>query len=136
VLAFVGGLDVGLRWYPAVFRSTEWEFATIAITVASLPLLSIGIVALLMSALARDLRGLVGATGAVFGLLAAMLVGVLILFGLDVPIALRAVAAPGPRTEIMKTIARTVLMGGAFLVLYIGGSIVALRYAFGRARNG
>jgi hypothetical protein len=33
----------------------------------------------------------------------------------------------------MKTIARTLLMGGAFLILYFAGAVVALKYAFRRA---
>jgi hypothetical protein len=128
VLTFVGTLDVALKWYPAALKSTEWEFATTSMSIASLPLLSIGTVVLLISFLARGLRPGVGAMAILFGALALFVVVVLVLFGLDVPIALRAVTAPGPRTEILKNIGRTVLMGVAFLALFVAGAAVSVRY--------
>ena len=134
VLLAVGVIDIALRWYPVAFKSPEWEFATTSISIASLPLVSIGAVALLFSFIQRGARTGVAIIGVLFSLLALLVMVWLILFGLDVPIALGAITAPGPRTEIVKSIVRTVVMGAAFFFLYVAGAAVSFRYGFSSAR--
>src|SRR5436190_22073515 len=56
VLAVVTGVDIVLRWYPLSLRSPEWEFGTVAMTFASLPLVTVGLVAGLASAMARGAK--------------------------------------------------------------------------------
>jgi hypothetical protein len=135
VLAFVGAVDVALRWYPTAFRSVEWEFATTSMTIASLPLLSIGAALLLISFIALDVRPGIAVMAAAFTLLALFVGALLVLFGLDVPVALGAPIAPGPRTELLKTVARTLLMGVAFLLLYAGGAAISFRHLGKRSRQ-
>ena len=127
VLAFVGAVDVALRWYPTAFHSVEWEFATTSLTIASLPLLSIGVAALLISFVALDVRLGIAVMAGAFTVLALLVGAVLLLFGLDVAVALGATFAPGPRIEIQKSIARTFLMGVAFLSMYVGGAVISFR---------
>ena len=85
VLAVVAGFDIVLRWYPASFRSPEWEFGTVAMTFASLPLVTVGLVAGLASAMARGEK--VGATAmaAVFCMMSFFVVAALLLFASDIP---------------------------------------------------
>ena len=134
VLLVVGVVDIALRWYPTAFKSTEWEFATTSISIASLPLLSIGATTLLFSFLARAARTGVMIVGVLFTLLALLVIAWLVLFALDVPVALGAITAAGPRTEIIKNVVRTLVMGGAFFLLYVAGAAVSFRYVVSTAK--
>jgi len=134
VLAVVGGVDIALRWYPLAFRSPEWEFGTIGITVAALPLFSIGLVLLLAASLARASR--VGALvlAVVFSLVAVLLLAILMLFLLDVPLALQA---PDARLllDVKKTILRTLVMGAAFEAMFVGSAVISFRYVLRRVKD-
>jgi len=134
VLAVSGGVDLALRWYPLAFKSPEWEFGTVGMTVGTLPLFAIGLVLMLVASLARASRVGVSVMSAVFGLLTVFLAGALLLFLLDVPLALRA-DNPAVRLEIMKTIARTLVVGAAFEALFIGCAVVSIRYILRRVKD-
>jgi len=138
VLAVIAGFDIVLRWYPLSLRSPEWEFGTVAMTFASLPLVTVGLAAGLASAMARGER--VGTTvmAAIFCMIALFVVAALLLFASDVPLALRAVASQGslPATlEMKRTIARSVVMGVGYAVIYVYGSVVSLRYLLRRMKD-
>jgi hypothetical protein len=134
VLAIVGGVDIALRWYPLAFRSTEWEFGTISITFASLPLFSIGLVALLASFLARAVRSGVVVMSVVFVLLALFVAVMFVIFLLDVPLAIRMVRGV-VGLELKKTIARTIIMGAASGVMYVAAAVVSFRYLLRRVKD-
>jgi hypothetical protein len=70
----------------------------------------------------------------VFSLLAVVLVGLLVIFLLDVPLALRAPDA-GVLLEIKKTVVRTLVMGAAFEALFLGSAVVSFRYVFRRVKD-
>ncbi len=116
-LALVGALDLGLLWYPAQWGSPEFEFATISRFADGLPVISMGLALLVVSALAAESRraswvacGLVGAM--------ALLVAVLgLVFLLDVPIALRANLDPTVRLGVKKVIVKTLLELGIWWLL-------------------
>ena len=131
LLVLIGGLDVVSQWYPTSFKSPEWEFGTSALTIASLPLLTIGVVVFGASLMARGRRGGVIAVGAFYVLLFVAVGMVLVLFALDVPLALRAPAGPA-LTVVKKTILRTVVMGAAYEAAFLAAAVVSFRYAFGR----
>ena len=134
VLAVSGGVDIALRWYPLAFKSPEWEFGTVGITVGTLPLFAIGLVLLLAASLARASSLGVSVMSAVFGVMAVFLAGALLVFLLDVPLALRP-DNPAIRLEIKKTIARTLIVGGAFEALFIGCAVVSIRYILRRVKD-
>ena len=134
LLAIVGGVDIVLRWYPVAFKSPEWEFGTVALTIASFPVFTIGTVALLGSYLARANRTGVAVMAVLFGLLFLFLCGCVLVFLLDVPLALR-VANAQITLELKKTIIRTVVMGCAFATMYAAGSLVSFRYLFRRIKD-
>jgi hypothetical protein len=134
LLFVIGGSDVLLQWFPTAFKSPEWEFGTAAVTIASLPLLTIGAVVLLASFLARAKRGGVITMGGVFLLLFLAVGAVLTLFALDIPLALRAPPG-GPLTTVKKAMVRTAIMGGGYEVAYLTAAILAFRYAFGRVKD-
>ena len=123
--------DLALTFYPLQLGSREWEFGTIAAALSGLPLWAVGIAAMLASALALRKRPLVLALGLLLALSALVLAGLLVVFLLDVPLALAAsqgVAALG----VKKAIARTILLGTGFAL----GSGLGATGAFRALREG
>ena len=134
LLVVIGGSDIVSLWYPPAFNSPEWEFGTAAVTIASLPLFTIGVVVLLASFLARGRREAAIGMGASFALLFLLVGGVLVLFALDVPLALRVPAGPA-LTVIKKTIVRTALMGASYEIAFLAAAALAFRFAFGTIKD-
>ena len=127
LLAVVGGFDVALQWYPLAFSSAEWEFGTISVSIASLPVLTIGSVVLLASFMARGERSGVIVMSVVFTVLTLTLAFWLVLFLTDVPQALRAVPAPAA-LQLKKSILRTLVMGVCFCSAYLIAAVSSFRY--------
>jgi magnesium-transporting ATPase (P-type) len=126
VLALAGIGDWVLAWIPLRFGNTEWEFATIVSTFSALPLVTMGLAGLAGSAVARGIRWQLIAVGTIVLVWGLLILVALLLFLLDVPIALKMVQGP-PRLGIMKATAKTVMLGGLFSVVYFGIGIQALR---------
>ena len=134
MLAVVGLVDVGLQWYPTAFQSPEWEFGTISVSFASLPLLSIGTMALLASFLARGSKRGVIAMAFFFSLFTIGIVLGFLIFLTDLPLALRA--APGPSAmALKKSIVRTVIMGVSFGTGYLTAAVTSFRYLMRRTTD-
>jgi hypothetical protein len=124
LLTLVALGDWLLAWIPTRFGSTEWEFGTIVATFSGMPLLTMGLAGVYGAAIARGIRWQIIATSWVLLVLAMLLFGALLVFALDIPVALRAVEGPA-RLGILKAIAKTgmigILFGGAFVFAAIGG---------------
>jgi hypothetical protein len=135
LLAVIGFIDVALQWYPASFKSPEWEFGTVAGSVATLPLLTIGLMSLFASFLARGDRAGVTTMAVVFAVLVVLLVGAFLLFLSDVPLALKASAATPMVVTIKKSIIRTSVMAIGFGVGYFSAVVVSFRYLFRRMKD-
>lgn len=131
LLAVIGAVDIVLYFYPPAFSSPEWEFATVAAAVSSLPLPTVGLAALVAWLLVRGSKGQ-KVMGAVMLLLAAAAVAAgYVLFLLNLPLALNAAAGPqGP--AIQRAIIRTSVMGVGFGLAYVVSAIVLLRHLSGR----
>jgi hypothetical protein len=135
LLAVVGFMDVALQWYPTSFKSPEWEFGTVTNSFATLPLLSIGLMSMLASYLARAERGGVVAMAILFSVLFVLIVGAFLLFLSDVPLALKA-SAPTPAVLTMKkSIIRTSVMAIGFGTAYLVAVVVSFRYLFRRIKD-
>jgi hypothetical protein len=66
------------------------------------------------------------------------LIACLLLFGSDVPVALSALKNNMPveaAREVKRTIARSLVMGVGFTVIYVYGSVVSLRYLLRRIKD-
>ena len=126
VLAFVGLTDAALVFYPARFGDPSWEFGVLSTAVSSMPLLLVGVAALLSSAMARQKRW----QARVFAALAILLgVAVLFIFALyltTVPIALKLAPAE-IMAGIYKSIFRTSVMSTVFAATFIGGGVMTIR---------
>jgi len=138
LLAAIASVDILLRWFPTAFRSPEWEFGTVAMTFASLPVVTVGLVAGLASAMARGERGSATVLAAIFCVMSVFLVACLLLFASDVPVALAALKNNMPieaAREVKRTITRSVVMGVGFSVIYVYGSVVSIRYLLRRIKD-
>lgn len=139
MLAAIAAVDILLRWYPTAFRSPEWEFGTVAMTFASMPVVTVGLVAGLGSAMARGERGMVSVLAAIFCVTSVFLVAALLLFASDVPVALAALKNNNmpveAAREVKRTIARSVVMGVGFAVIYVYGSVMSVRYLLRRIKD-
>jgi len=89
---------------------------------------------LLASFLSRAKREGVVVMGAAFLCLFLIIGVVLVLFALDVPLALRSPPGP-PLTAIKKAIVRTAFMGFSYEIAYLAAAILSFRYVFGRIRD-
>ncbi len=127
LLAVIGMFDAALHWYPLAFRSPEWEFGTVAVSVGGLPLPTIGFAALLGSFLARGVRWGVLVMSVWLLVLGVIVLGAYALFLTDVPMALQATSGAAA-LSLKKAIARTTVMGPGFGIAYIAAAISSLRH--------
>ncbi len=135
LLAFVGFVEVALQWYPASFKSPEWEFGTVAGSVATLPVLTIGLMSMLASFLARAEKAGVVTMAIVFALLFVLVVGAFLLFLSDVPLALKASNQLPVVITIKKAIVRTSVMAIGFGAAYLVSVVVSFRFLFRRIKD-
>ena len=126
LLTAMGAGDILLAWYPPALGVTEWEFATIASSVAGLPLVTIGLAALLGSTLARGRRGQALAVGWILVLAAVLVIAALGLFALGIPLALRTVS-PNALLGIQRAIVKTLYLGVGFGTAYLLAGVATIR---------
>lgn len=91
LLAIAGWVDVGLFYYPPRFGEAEWEFGIIAQTFDAMPLPTLGLVLLALGIRARG--GSIGwsrAMAVVLAVVGLLCLAALVLFALDMPLALKA----------------------------------------------
>jgi len=131
VLAIAGIVDVAPLYWPLRFGDAEWEFGAIAQTLNAMPLPSLGLALVAVGVWARGGRPIWCRALAITFLGAAAVVTLLgIIFLLDVPVALRALARatavarqrgvtpnPGVASGLHRGIAKAV----AFAAIYVLG---------------
>ncbi len=126
LLAVIGIGDALVNWYPMGWGSPEWEFGTISTTFGALPLVTMGLAALLGSVLARGSRSGIIAVS-IFVLLAGLtLLALYVLFLTDVPLALKATARSAARLAIRRGIVRTTILGVGFGFGYLVAAMLSL----------
>ena len=128
---FLAGLaDIGLAWLPLRVGNAEWEFGTVSRSLDSLPLPLLGISLVLAAGVARGKRFWSWAAVVVLALFAVFVVVAGVLYGLDVPLALRAVKDPVILGGLKKSIFRT----GVQAVLYAVATVVLAWAGMARIR--
>lgn len=128
VLALAALSDFALALYPLGFGSPEWELATIGAIVQGLPLFSIALAAMWISAARRGRKWMLATVGWGLVVVAAVLLGALLLFLTDVPLAVKATQSVA-RIGITKLVSRTLFMGVLFAASYVIMAVMALRQA-------
>ena len=127
VLLVVGVLDLALAWFPLRFGTPEWEFGTISATLNNMPVPAMGLALLLAYAAAERNVGVL-LTVAVWGAVMTVFLSVAAVFyGLDVPLALRAVQNPvalrGLKTGMIKAVISLIGYGG----FHVWATVFAIR---------
>lgn len=128
VLALAALTDYALAFYPLGFGSPEWEIGTISAVVQGLPLFSIGLVGVWVGAGGLGRRRMLLIVGLVFLAAAACVLGSLVLFLTDVPVAIRATQDIA-RLGIKKLVVKTLVLGLLFGASYVVMGVLALKQA-------
>lgn len=107
VFAVVGGLDILLAWYPPDFANLEWKFGTVTTTLNSMPLLTVGVVLLTGSAMARGRKGLMKTMAVILLVLLVVVLGCAILYIPQISPALAKVNDPTVQMGLKRAILKT-----------------------------
>jgi hypothetical protein len=114
VFAMVGGLDILLAWYPPDFGSAEWKFGTVTATLNSFPLLSLGLILLTVSGLARGRTWVVRTMLVVLALVVVVIIGCAALYLPQIGTAMGSASDPTVKMGLKRAITKTSVQ----LVLY------------------
>ena len=120
IFTVIGLLNIALIWVPLQFGVPEYEFSSVAASLDSLPLPTMGLVFALAASRAQGRRKSALLATVLTCLLAALIVGAAVLYWLDVPLALKAVTDRLPRLGIKKSMTKV----SAQAVLYPIGLVV------------
>lgn len=131
VLAVVGAVDVALVWYPARFGVAEFEFASVAASLNSMPVVTLGLGLVVAASSALESRALAWTTVILAVAVALLLLVSMVLFGLTVPLALQAEVEPIILTGIKKQVAKSSVQLAAYAVAYVLLVRWAIRIATG-----
>jgi hypothetical protein len=126
VLAFVGLTDAVLVFYPARFGDPSWEFGVLSTAVSAMPLLLVGVAAMLSSAIARQKRWHARVFATLAILLGLVVLFIFVLYLTTVPMALKLAPAE-IMAGIYKSILRTSVMSTAFAATFIAGGVMTIR---------
>lgn len=129
LLAVAGGVAVGLFYVSPQFGSAQWEIGTIAQTFDALPLPTLGLVLLALGVRARGGSMFwARAVAVVFAVAAALCLAAMLLFVLDIPVALQAVqrageansqsAVSGASAGLKRAIGKALLFGVCYAASY------------------
>lgn len=129
VFVIIGCTDLAMAWYPVLIGNPQWEFGTVSRTYDNLPLTSLGLGLLLGAGVARGVKWWTRIAAVLFLLLALLVIGGLVLYATNIPLALRSVADPlalsGLKRAIVKALVQGIMYGFVFSVL----GISALRHS-------
>ncbi len=116
-IAVIGWTDLALLWYPLNFGNPEWEFGTISAHYDGLPLGTIGLATSAVAVMGLGWRLATRVLSGLFALITLGLVGIFVIYLLDVPVALGGVA-PAIVPIIKKAIAKAVVFATVYMAFY------------------
>jgi len=129
VLTIAGVVDVGLFYWPLRFGDSEWEFGVIAQTFDALPLPTMGLALVAVGLWARGGKPSWRlAVATIFLVVAALLAALSVVFLLDVPLALNALARGAasarqrgitPNPVVVSGLHRGIAKAAVFAALYV-----------------
>lgn len=130
VLAVVGAVDIALVWYPARFGVAEFEFASVATSLNTMPVVTLGLGLVVAASSALEVRSLAWSTVGLSAAVGLFLLASAVLYGLTLPLALQAEVEPIIMTGIKKQAAKSAVQLVAYGVAYL----LLVRWAFRIAR--
>jgi hypothetical protein len=116
-VAAVAALDSALLVYPTQFANLDWEFGTISGLIEGMPLLTVGFGAMVIAATANGWARWRRVLSIVALLMAVLLLTMLVIFALDLPVAMLA-AQPAMKGSIKRVALKNLAMGSCYLVFY------------------
>ena len=131
-LALAGFFDLILAWFPLGIGNPEWEFGTVTGTLNGLPLPTVGLVLVLISARERGRIVLARIIGGLFAIMAVAIILAGILYALDVPLALRAVQNQLARSGLIKAIIKALGLVVVYSVVFSWIAVGTWRRSFAR----
>lgn len=132
VFFLMGGLDIFLAGYPFQFGNPEWEFGTIGSWFNALSVPTLGLTLLIGSAVARGWALGVKLWSIVLLLGALIVLGLLVVYSLNLPLAFRAVQEPLARTGLKKSVLKTVIQGVFYPAIFLIVAFKAWRHSGAR----
>jgi hypothetical protein len=120
IMVMAGGIDLALLWYPSRMGTPEWEFATIGLFVAGLPVITMGFLALALYGVGTSSRGWLLTIGIVAILMMTALIVLAVIYATTVPLALRSVSLEikvGIKKSILKSTVQFIGYGLGYLAL-------------------
>lgn len=134
VSVVVGMTDLLLAWFPLRVGAPEWEFGIATATMENLPLTMVGLSLILAAGVVLENKKSVVAVAVFMLLLLMVVVGLSLLFALNVPLALRAVTAEPARTTLLKSMAKTSVQAVVYMIFFGLVGIRTLRHGLGKMR--
>lgn len=132
VFFLMGCLDILLAGYPFQFGNPEWEFGTIGSWLNALSVPTLGLTLLIGAAVARGWALGVKIWSIVLLLGALIVLGLLVVYSLNLPLAFRAVQEPLARTGLKKSVAKTVIQGLFYPTVFLIVAFKAWRHSGAR----
>lgn len=127
VFALVGGLDILLAWYPPDLGSIEWKFGTVTATLNSFPLVSLGLILLTVSGLARGQVWVARTMLVVLVLVVVMLIGCAMLYLPQIGDALGSATDPTVKMGLKRAITKTTIQLVLYPILLAWIALMALK---------
>lgn len=138
VLSLSGWVDVALFYWPLRFGDAEWEFGVISGSLDALPQPTLGLILLALAARAMPERRLFARLlAAAAAVVTIALVGLVIVFALDIPVAFNAVANaarqaaasgaavnPVVGSGLKRGIAKVLVFGAGYVAAFLGLAVV------------
>lgn len=116
-LTVIGGVDVGLLFFPARWSSLDWEFGTVGAFIDGLPLVTMGFGAMVVASTGRGWLKWRAVLAAAALLMAIVVLAMVVIFVLDGPAAFRAVS-PEMKPTLKKAVFKTGIMGAVYVWIF------------------
>jgi hypothetical protein len=127
VFALVGGLDILLAWYPPDMGNAEWKFGTVTATLNSFPLLTLGLILLAVSGLARGRTWITRTMLVILALVVVLVIACAALYLPQISTAMSAVTDPTVKMGLRRAITKTSIQLVLYPVLLGWIVVIALR---------
>lgn len=131
-LGLVAYADLSLLLYPFRVGNAEWEFGTFSRLFDSMPLATMATMLFFAGSVARGRKWATRAVGLWSVIVGLLMVVALVLYALNIPLALRAVTNPLAASGLKKAIVKSLIQGPVYATLFFGMGFFGWRIA-GRA---
>lgn len=128
VLFISGLLDLAIAAYPLHFGSPDWEFGTIGSLLNALPVPMLGLALLAGAAAARGWTLGLRIWSIVALIAAVVILGVTLIWALNLPLAFQTVQDPLARLGLKKSVFKTIAQAVLYPIAFGWLGIVGLRH--------